>query len=147
MNPMVTPLYHIGQFLGFAGSSSSSQSTSKSGSVGPVVPTEVPLQDAIDICWVRTLSGLSCCSFVDAVSATEPFEGDPDSECADCGVGSLVVGADIEKARAQRFNRQEARQEHAYIHMTHAQRFIRNKLLICFRNPTSIGSNRPLIST
>ena len=115
IKPMVTPLYHIGQFLGFAGSSSSSQSTSKSGSVVPVVPSEVLLReragprDTIDICCVSTLSGSRCSSFIETVSAVEPFEGESGTECPDGGVGPPVVVVDMAKSRAQRFDRQKAR--------------------------------------
>ena len=86
---IATALLHSGQFLGFAGSSSS-QSTSKSGSVVAVVLIEVAWRESGAPCMrdgigVRAFSGLWSSSCIDAVSAAQLSDVDESSECPDCG--------------------------------------------------------------
>ncbi len=86
MKPMARPLYHSGQFLGLAASFSSSQSTSKFGSMVPVVPMDVALRERVgrlvtrETCGVSAFSGSSNWSWMEMV-VIESTDLDEAVEC------------------------------------------------------------------
>lgn len=101
INPIVKPLYHNGQFLGFSVSSSCSQSISKTGSVVPVVPMDVALRErgvppTRDVCGVSAFSGSSQWSWTEIVSAIEASALEDEVESMVWGRPFSVSGEDIE---------------------------------------------------
>ncbi len=111
MNPMVMPLYHIGQFLGFVGSSSPSQSTSKSGLLVPVVPTEVALRDNGGLVETRESWGVKGFSgssgpCTEAISRFEFLEDERDDRRPDLG-DSFSISEDAIALKCDKTAQQE----------------------------------------
>ena len=100
MKPIVNPLYQTGQFRGFVGSFSSSQSTSKSGSVVSVVITEAVFLENVGLrakgnsSGAMTISRSSCSS---TWSCTETLRAIESSEWELDGLDSVEVFSPLDE--------------------------------------------------